>query len=262
MWRAVAGAFKKQIFMKEKIAEIVRKSNNRVDICISLIETFGLSNVAELGVYRGEFAKKVLEKSQCIEKYTMIDPWRNLEAWNKPANTDNETFEQFYQETIEKTDFARGKRIVLRGKTTEVVSEIQDNSLDLVYIDGDHTLKGISVDLISMWPKVKENGFIAGDDFCPSIWQHSQEFEPTLVFPFAVYFAEAVHARIYALPYGQFVIWKQRAGVFEFTDLTSGMYSNTELGSQLIVGEKKSDPVMKKRIPFAGKVISFLNRWL
>lgn len=247
--------------MKDKISEIVRKSNNRFDICINLIEAFSLANVAELGVYRGEFAQKVLEKNQSVEKYTMIDPWRNLDAWNKPANTDNETFEKFYQETIEKTDFAKDKRIILRGKTTEVVSNIQDNTLDLVYIDGDHTLKGISIDLISMWPKVKENGFIVGDDFCPSIWQHSQEYEPTLVFPFAVYFAEAVHASIYALPFGQFVIWKQRAGEFELTDLTDGLYSNPELRSQLIVREISPEPMMKKRGPLAGKVISFLNRW-
>ncbi|MFM8374101.1 MAG: class I SAM-dependent methyltransferase [Bacteroidota bacterium] len=243
--------------MKEKISEIVRKSNNRFDFCTNLIEAFNLANVAELGVYRGEFARKVLETNQCIEKYTMIDPWRSLEAWNKPANTDDETFEKFYQETIEKTNFAAGKRIILRGKTTEVVSKIRDNTLDLVYIDGDHTLKGISVDLISMWPKVKENGFIVGDDFYPSIWQHSRKFEPTLVFPFAVYFAEAVNSRIYALPYGQFVICKQGESEFEFTDLTDGTYNNLELRNQLIVRENSLERMLKRVFPT--DLISVIN---
>src|SRR5688500_19760710 len=35
-----------------------------------------------------------------------------------------------------------------------------------------------------------------------------EEYEPTLVFPLAVHFAEAVDARIYGLPYKQFLIEK------------------------------------------------------
>ena len=154
--------------MQEAIRKINDRSNDRFTFCIELINEFSLKNIAELGVYRGDFAKELLEKSTSIEEYTMIDPWRNLSKWNKPANKDNNTFEEFYQETMRKTDFAKEKRKVLRGKTTEVINDIKDNSLDFIYIDGDHTLKGITIDLINLWPKVKDNGFIVGDDFCPS----------------------------------------------------------------------------------------------
>lgn len=218
--------------MIEKIKQIIEKSNDRIDFCINLINESNISTVAEIGVYRGEFARKILEKCQCIEKYTMIDPWKHLTQWNKPFNTDNATFDKFYQETLQKTNFVKEKRIVLRGKTTEVINQIQDNTFDFVYIDGDHTLKGISIDLINLWPKVKENGFIMGDDFLPSIWQHGKEYEPTMVFPFAVYFAEAVNAKIYALPYKQFIIFKQEQTKFEFIDLTNGKYNNLELRTQ------------------------------
>lgn len=248
--------------MKEKINEIAKKSNNRFDFCINLIDEFKLTNVAELGVYRGDFAQKVLEKNQSIEKYTMIDPWRNLAAWNKPANKDNDTYDKFYQETLEKTDFAKEKRIILRGKTTEVISQIQDKTYDFVYIDGDHTLKGITIDLINLWSKVKENGFIVGDDFSPTIWQHSKEFEPTMVFPFAVYFAEAVNTKIYALPHGQFAIFKQKATEFEFIDLTNGKYGNLELRTQFSETHKNNrlKSVIKKRIPFASKIYAYIKK--
>lgn len=250
--------------MEKKIKQIIEKSNDRFDFCINLIEEFSFRTVAELGVYRGDFAQKILEKNQSVEKYTMIDPWRNLLAWNKPANKDDETFEGFYKETIQKTDFAKEKRIVLRGKTTEVINLIQDHSYDLVYIDGDHTLKGISIDLINMWPKVKENGFIVGDDFLPSIWQHNQEFEPTMVFPFAVYFAEAVSAKIYALPYGQFAIVKQKETEFEFIDLTNGKYNNLELRGQFLKEEGAAKNSLKsmlgKRISFAAKTYTALKK--
>src|SRR5206468_4924808 len=95
-----------------------------------------------------------------------------------------------------KTDFAGSRRVILRGKTTDVIDQIPDAELDLAYIDGDHTLRGIAIDLIRVYQKVSPNGFIGGDDFTPSMWEHKTSFEPTLVFPFAVYFAEAVGATI------------------------------------------------------------------
>jgi hypothetical protein len=136
----------------------------------------------------------------------MIDPWRHLEDWNKPANKDDKLFEQYLSEVKAKTLFAAEKRVILRGKTTEVIQEIPDGDLDFAYIDGDHTLKGIAVDLIRIDPKVRVGGWIAGEDFITTVWQHPTRFEPTLVFPFAVYFAEAEGALIYALPHGQFLI--------------------------------------------------------
>ncbi len=250
--------------MKEKLRQIAEKSNDRIELCVNLINEFNLKTVAELGVFRGDFAQKVLEKNQCIEKYTMIDPWRNLSAWNKPANKDDDTFEKYYQETLEKTDFAKGKRIVLRGKTTEVINEIDDGTYDFVYIDGDHTLKGITIDLINFWPKIKENGFIVGDDFSSSIWQHSLEFEPTMVFPFAVYFAEAVNTKIYALPYGQFIIFKQKDAEFEFVDFTTSKYNNLELRTQLLkqgaTSKKSLKYMLKRRVPFTAKLYSAIKK--
>ena len=76
----------------------------------------------------------------------MIDPWRYLDDWNKPANKEDNIMEQFFLEAKFNTDFAANKRVILRGKTTEVVEEIPDNELEFAYIDGDHTLKGIAID--------------------------------------------------------------------------------------------------------------------
>lgn len=229
--------------MIEKINQIIGKSSDRFELCIELCNEFRCSTIAELGVYRGNFAQKILEKCPHIKNYILVDPWRNLPDWNKPSNQNNETFEAYYQETLTKTDFAKEKRTVFRGKTAEVIDQIKDKSLDLAYIDGDHTLKGITIDLINLWPKVKENGFIVGDDFSPSIWQHKQKFEPTMIFPFAVYFAEAVNAKIYGLPYNQFLLIKEQSG-FEFFDLTNGNYSNLELKSQF--NSRKSEELRKK----------------
>jgi hypothetical protein len=217
--------------LKQIVKQCVEKSNSRFDLWINLLESFKVKSMAEVGVYKGDFAYQLLQKCDSIEKYYMIDPWRNLEDWHKPANKNNKIFEEFFLETKEKTSFADNKTVILRGKTTEVVDKIPDNTLDFVYIDGDHTLKGITIDLICLFEKIRVGGWIGGDDFSRSIWQHTPNYEPSLVFPFAVYFAEAVGAKIYALPYSQFLIEKNEDRSFSFIDLT-GKYNHLGLKSQ------------------------------
>jgi hypothetical protein len=214
------------------IRELASRGGSRTDVWAQLLNEQDARSVAEMGVYRGEFAAELLRKCPRIETYYMVDPWRHLDDWNKPANRSDHQFDEFLEETKRRTKFAASKRVILRGKTTEVIDKIPDDSLDFAYIDADHTLHGICIDLIRTWPKVRRGGWIGGDDFIPTIWQQHPGFEPTLVFPFAVYFAEAVDARIIALPYRQFLIERPHVPKFEFVDLT-GTYSNTQLRDQL-----------------------------
>jgi len=138
----------------------------------------------------------------------MLDPWRHLDDWNKPSNNDQPKFDEIYAQAMARTDFVRERRIVLRGKTTEMIDEIPDQSLDIAYVDGDHTLRGIAIDLIRTYPKVRPGGILGGDDCTATIWQHEEKFEPTLVWPFAAHFAEGQGAPIVILPYNQFAIIK------------------------------------------------------
>jgi hypothetical protein len=206
-------------------------AETRVELWTRFVNETDAATVAEIGVYRGRFAARLLGDCPCIATYYMVDPWRNLEDWNKPANTSDDVFERYFRESMERTAAHEAKRVVLRGTTVEVIDEVPDGSLDFAYIDGDHTLRGITVDLIRVFGKVRPGGWIGGDDFTPSIWQHGDAYEPTLVFPLAVHFAEAVGARIYALPHRQFLIEKTADSDHAFTDLT-GRYGDTGLRRQ------------------------------
>lgn len=79
---------------------------------------------------------------------------------------------------------------------------------------------------------MRVGGFLTGDDFSSSIWEHKTTFEPTLVFPLAVHFAEAVGATIFALPYSQFCMQKNGEKRFSFVDLT-GDYGDITLRNQV-----------------------------
>lgn len=215
------------------IQDCLSDSGNRFEFWMNFINRIEVRNLVEIGVYRGEFSEKILRSCDGIKKYYLLDPWRNLANWDKPANVDDSTFKGYFDEAMRATEFAIEKRVVLRGKTTEIIDKIPDNSLDFSYIDGDHTLRGITIDLIKVFPKVRNGGYIGGDDFSRTIWQHSPNFEPTLIFPYALYFAEAMSVRIYSLPYDQFLISKSENGAFEFVDL-AGNYSDPSLKNQFL----------------------------
>ncbi|MDZ7629717.1 MAG: class I SAM-dependent methyltransferase [Parvularculaceae bacterium] len=194
---------------------------SRIDLWTQAINTADVSAMAEVGVWKGAFSKAILQRCASVGRFFMIDPWASLPDWDKPLNVEQTRFDEVYDEAMRATDFAAARRTVLRGRTKDVASEIPDGSLDFVYIDGDHTLRGIAIDLQRMLPKVRAGGFIGGDDFSPTPWQHDARYEPTLVFPYAVFFAEAMDLPIFALPHDQFLIRNAADQGFSFTDLTA-----------------------------------------
>lgn len=140
---------------EDLIARVAASTGScREDIWSQIVQWLEVKDVLELGVLRGAFAEQMLRRCGSIAHYYMLDPWRHLDDWNKPANADQSTFDGIYALAMARTDFARERRIVLRGRTTEMIDEISDESLDLAYIDGDHTLRGIAIDFIRTFPKI------------------------------------------------------------------------------------------------------------
>jgi hypothetical protein len=211
------------------IESIAAAAQDRIELWTQIVKDSNARAVAEVGVWKGEFAEELLTECEAISTYYMLDPWRNLADWNKPYNVSNDKFWAVMQEAMARTEFAAQKRVVLRGETKDVAAQIPDASLDLCYIDGDHTLRGILIDLMKLYPKVKDGGLLGGDDMTPYAWVHGRKFEPTLVFPTVVHFAEATGSVIYALPFGQFAMRVDRTqNTFAYHDLT-GRFGDTSV---------------------------------
>jgi hypothetical protein len=222
-----------------KFVQSAKKATSRIQLWIEILKEAAVQSMAEVGVWKGEYAEEVLKQCEHIRQYYMIDPWATLPDWNKPFNVATQEFREVYNEAMKRTEFAASKRIVLQGRTKEVIDQIPDNSLDFAYIDGDHTLRGITIDLMKLLPKIKEGGLLGGDDFTNTPWQHDMRFEPTLVCPYSVYFAEAMDMPIAALPFNQFVIHKTSQAKFTFLD-TVGMYGDIGLNRIPLGGVIKS----------------------
>ncbi len=54
---------------------------------------------------------------------------------------------------------------LIRKSSIDAATKFSDGSIDLIYIDGDHTYDSVINDLNAWWHKVNpENGIISGDD--------------------------------------------------------------------------------------------------
>ena len=239
-------------FNEKVIRDAISKSDSRVDLWKQLLDIQQVRTMLEVGVWKGDFAEQILRSFEIIQRYYMIDPWARLPDWNKPFNVAPELFDEIYQEAMRKTGFASERVVVLRGRTKEVIDAIPDNSLDFAYIDGDHTLRGITIDLLKILPKMKEGGIIGGDDFINTPWQHDARYEPTLVCPYSIYFAEAQDLPIMALPYNQFLIQKDNEAKFAFVDFTDH-YQDISLNKLPVTGHQSEKNQQQKR---------FVRSWL
>ncbi len=144
---------------------------------------------AEIGVWMGntsfEFAKKKLKKLYLVDPYS-VDPFKDnsemtYDKWlwkyqkllnispeiKDPAELEKE-FDKYYDNVYQKvkTKFANNPEVkIIRQSSTVWFDSCQDNHLDWIYIDGDHSYEGCYADLINAYKKVKPGGLILGDDF-------------------------------------------------------------------------------------------------
>ena len=135
----------------EELNQVVKKSiansSNRFDLWSKLLNGTNLKTICEIGVWKGDFAKYLLDNVKNVDEYIFIDPWRNLTSWNKPANRSNLEFEEIRREAFSKNEKYKDKIRELRMTTKEAAKELNIESIDFAYIDGDHTLRGITIDL-------------------------------------------------------------------------------------------------------------------
>jgi hypothetical protein len=113
----------------------------------------GLLRGAEIGVDRGSFSRYMLKYNPEMT-LLCVDPWR----WKLRG-------ESRYQSTLKRLVEFGDRATIIRADSFDAVRDVQDESLDFVYIDGDHTFDFVMTDLIWWAKKVRYGGVIAGHDY-------------------------------------------------------------------------------------------------
>lgn len=117
---------------------------------------------AEIGVKEGHFSKCLCEAGL---KIYSIDPWVEYSDYYFGTLTQN--IDEQYEKT--KALLEPLGATVIRKTSMEAVKDFKDESLDFVYIDGNHSFKYVTEDIFEWSKKVRHGGIIAGDDYCITI---------------------------------------------------------------------------------------------
>lgn len=59
---------------------------------------------------------------------------------------------------------------VHRNFSDEIVDDFEDSYFDWIYVDGNHLYEFVKQDLELYYPKVKDGGYITGDDYGSEGW--------------------------------------------------------------------------------------------
>lgn len=127
-----------------------------------LYNDFGYKIGAEIGVSRGKHAASICTQSPGIKLYC-IDPWV---AYKRGDTQEKE--DKLYKWTCH--HLSRYNVEIIRKTSMEALSDFKDESLDFVYIDGNHKFDYVMPDLIFWSQKVKSGGIVGLHDYCHFYW--------------------------------------------------------------------------------------------
>lgn len=120
---------------------------------------------AEIGVWKGEFSRKILSVTR-PKMLHLIDPWLFMgeypNRWYGGSfATSQSDMDKIYERVLrEFGDIAT----IHRRRSCDALASLPDGHLDWVYIDADHSYEAVLADLELSRQKVKRGGCIAGDD--------------------------------------------------------------------------------------------------
>lgn len=135
---------------------------------------FGLSVGVEIGVERGLYSKVLLDGGM---KVYGVDPYRAYSGYNFPDPVRFQTkLDAIFADCQRRLSdhIQSGQFIPVRKSSMEALEDFADESLDFVYIDGNHGFRYVAEDLVEWTEKVKHGGFVCGHDFFP-VWRNPRD---------------------------------------------------------------------------------------
>lgn len=144
-------------------------------------------NIVEIGSYRGEstqiindcFANAIIN---AIDPYTPYREDGSTYDLNKQGLELQEAEVEFDAVCLKFPNIKKNK-----AHSLDFVSSVPDQSLDFIYIDGDHSYEAVKKDIVAWIPKVKIGGVISGHDFSwrtvqRALWEVFRGNQPNGVF--------------------------------------------------------------------------------
>lgn len=130
----------------------------------------------EIGVFQGDFSARILRVTRPRTLH-LVDPWRHEPdpaygaAWY--GGDKGQAFMDEVHRTVEKRfqrEVEAGQVVLHRMDSAAAASRFEDESLDWVYIDGNHLYEYVKADLEAFLPRLRPGGYLTGDDYGEGGW--------------------------------------------------------------------------------------------
>lgn len=115
---------------------------------------------AEVGAATGITTQHILDHCPTIEKLFIADDWRPIPESNQWKGDNMERIFRKKFGTVQYKD----KIHILKGLSWEVAEQVEDESLDFVFIDASHDYESVIKDLDAWAYKLKPGGLLCGHD--------------------------------------------------------------------------------------------------
>ena len=129
---------------------------------IQMLRERGAKIGAEIGTDHGQYAQQICEGIPGV-RLICVDPWTPYTEGTEIHDQAN--VDQIYNEA--KDRLTKYDTKIMKMTSIEAVNHIEDNSLDFVFIDGNHSYKNVLEDITEWTKKVKPGGIVAGHDYKP-----------------------------------------------------------------------------------------------
>jgi hypothetical protein len=128
-----------------------------------LLNDRGFKNGVEVGVQKAEYSKYLLENTKLF--MYLVDIWEYQPGYRDPANVSTIEQENYMKIAVKALQGYEDRYKIIRKYSVDAAKDFEDNSLDFVYLDAQHTWAACTADLIAWYPKVRSGGLMAGHDF-------------------------------------------------------------------------------------------------
>lgn len=115
----------------------------------------------EIGTDHGQYAEQLLQGIPNLQ-LNCIDPWLPYKEGDEVH--DEEDVNRIYEEAKNRL-FPYPNCGIIRKTSMEAVKQFEDNFLDFVFIDANHSYKYVLEDITKWTEKVKPGGIVAGHDY-------------------------------------------------------------------------------------------------
>ncbi len=138
----------------------LRYSNHR-DFMPVVVEQLCIRTMVEVGVLHGALSTAILANCSQIENYYLVDAWQ---PFTSQSSDTQEIWDKRYSDVRSKMKQYADKARIIKLTSIEAVALFEPESVDLVYIDANHSFEHVDEDIKAWWPKIRPTGYLAGHD--------------------------------------------------------------------------------------------------